>query len=49
MTKAPYPLVDPIMIGPFIAYANIYIGELVPEYYLLIGITVSCFMCVAQL
>ena len=35
MTKSPFPLVDPIMLGPFLAICNLYLGELVPEYYAL--------------
>ena len=41
MTKSPYPLLDSIMIGPLMAYANIYFGSPVPELYLVLAIAVS--------
>ncbi len=41
MVKSPFPLVDPIMIGPMIALANVYCGAMLPEFYLLLGIAVS--------
>eukprot|EP00731_Ephydatia_muelleri_P005962 Em0003g210a len=35
MTKSPFPLLDTIMLGPFLAICNLYLGELVPEYYVM--------------
>ncbi len=40
MVKSPFPLVDPIMIGPMIALANVYCGAMFPELYILICIMV---------
>ena len=49
MTKSPYPLLDFIMIGPLLAYANIYFGSPLPEFYLAlflaVSVRVSCFLC----
>ncbi len=41
MTKSPFPLVDVIMLGPLLAYLNLYLGVMLPEYYVLIGLMVS--------
>ena len=41
MTKSPYPLLDSIMLGPLLAYANIYFGSPLPELYIALGIAVS--------
>ena len=42
MTKSPYPLLDSIMVGPLLAYANIYFSSPLPELYLVIFLAVSC-------
>ena len=31
MTKSPFPLLDPIMLGPLLAYLNVYFGTPLPE------------------
>ena len=41
MTKSPYPLLDSIMLGPLLAYANIYFDSPIPELYLALAIAVS--------
>ena len=41
MTKSPFPLVDVIMLGPLLAYLNLYLGRPLPEYYVAIGLMVS--------
>ena len=40
MTKSPFPLLDPIMLGPLLAYLNIYLGTLLPELYVMIAVAV---------
>ncbi len=40
MTKSPLPVVDPIMLGPLLALANVYFGVIIPEKYVIIGIVV---------
>ncbi len=44
MVKSPFPLVDPIMIGPMIALANVYCGAMFPELYILICIMVNSYV-----
>lgn len=41
MTKSPLPLFDVIMVGPFLAFANVFFGTLVPEVDVLATIAVS--------
>lgn len=41
MTKSPFPLLDSIMLGPLIAFLNVYFGPFVPETYLLVAVAVS--------
>ncbi len=41
MTKSPFPLLDPIMMGPVIACLNLYLGALLPELYIIAGVAVS--------
>ena len=41
MTKSPYPLLDFIMVGPLLAFANIYFGSPVPELYVALAVAVS--------
>ncbi len=43
MVRSPFPLVDPIMIGPMLALANVYCGAMFPEKYILICIMVSSY------
>ncbi|XP_064400073.1 cholinephosphotransferase 1-like [Halichondria panicea] len=40
MTKSPFPLVDVIMLGPLLAYLNLYLGRPLPEYYVAIGLMI---------
>lgn len=39
MCKMPMPLFDSIMLGPLIIVGNTFIGCIIPEYYLLLGVT----------
>ena len=41
MTKSPYPLLDWIMVGPLLAFANIHFGSPLPEVYVALAIAVS--------
>lgn len=41
MTKSPVPFIDFILLGPYIAFANIYFGGIVSEKYLLYAVAVS--------
>lgn len=40
MTKSPFPLLDPIMLGPLLAYLNLYFGTPLPELYVVTAIAV---------
>ena len=40
MTKSPFPLLDPIMLGPLLAYLNVYFGAPLPELYVMIAVAV---------
>ena len=40
MTKSPLPLVDISLLGPVLALANVYWGQIVPELYLLTAVVV---------
>ena len=42
MTKTPYPLLDPIMLAPWLAVLNVYSGSLLPEVLVLLAVMVSC-------
>jgi len=41
MTKSPLSLFDPIMVGPFLAYLNVYASFPVPEFIFLLVLAVS--------
>ena len=40
MTKSPFPLLDPIMLGPLLAYLNLYFGTPLPELYVVTAVAV---------
>ena len=40
MTKSPFPLLDPIMLGPLLAYLNVYFGAPLPELFIVTVVAV---------
>lgn len=40
MTKSPFPLLDPIMLGPLLAYLNVYFGTPLSELFVMIAVAV---------
>lgn len=40
MTKSPLALVDVSLLGPLLAFVNVYLGEIVPEIYVLAAVAV---------
>lgn len=40
MTKSPFPLWDIILLGPYLAFLNVYVGRFLPEQYVLIILAV---------
>ena len=42
MTKTPYPLLDPIMLAPWLAVLNVFSGSPLPEVLVLLAVMVSC-------
>ena len=49
MCKSPYPLLDWIMVGPLLAFANIYFGSPLPEIYVAIALAVSVVIIIIPL